>query len=91
MSGIHFDEGGAPRPDVSIKGEKGLGKWLVDKGIAKNYEQSQQILFGVAVLAIILTGVVLMAQRTPSAPPVDESMYDEEMMMEEGAMMDGEY
>jgi flagellar basal body-associated protein FliL len=87
-SGIQFDEGGVPRrPNVSSSRKKGLGKWLVDKGIAKDYEQSDKILLGVVIVAFLLTGFVIMSRGSSNDVPADsyipaeeEEMYDESEM-----------
>jgi hypothetical protein len=83
-SGIQFDEGGVPRrPKVSSSREKGMGKWLVDKGVAKDYEQSQMILLGVAVVAFMLTGFVIWRSNTSQSVPDNGVSAEGEMMYEE--------
>lgn len=90
MSGLQFNEGNMPRRVAASSAKKGLTQMLVDKGIVGSYEQAEKVLIGVAVVAFILTGVVMMSGKKKVNNDIPAEYYEEEMM-EEGVMMDGEY
>jgi cell division protein FtsL len=87
MSGIQFDEGNMPARRVGMEEKKGLTQKLVDKGIAKDYAQAEKMLIGVAIVAFLLTGFVIMSRGSSNNVPADsyipaeeEEMYDESEM-----------
>ena len=85
MSGFQFDEGNMPTRRVGMEEKKGLTQKLVDKGIAKDYAQAEKMLIGVAIVALLLTGFIIMSRGSSNDTPADsympaeEGIYDEDM------------
>ncbi len=71
MSGIQFDEGNMPARRVGVEEKKGFTQKLVDKGIAKDYAQAEKMLIGVAIIAFLLTGFVVVSRGSSNDIPVD--------------------
>ena len=73
-----------PARRVGTEEKKGLTQKLVDKGIAKDYAQAEKMLIGVAIVAFLLTGFVMMSRGSSNDIPADsyvpaeeEGIYDE--------------
>ena len=81
MSDIKFDDARGLNRSVTAKKQGGLEKMLIDKGIAKDKKQAETILIGIAIVAFVLTGIVLLTQGNGSTSSSSETnQYTEEFI-----------
>ncbi len=67
MEGIQFDEPTYGMSTRRPQQNKGLTAWLLKKGIAKDRQQAQYILIGVAVVAVVV-GFLFISQSGGEIP-----------------------
>ncbi len=71
MEGIQFDEPTYGMQTGRPQQNKGLTAWLLKKGIAKDRQQAQYILIGVAVAAVVVMLFFMMKDDKKVLPGVN--------------------
>jgi len=83
MSNIEFEEPRNIRRDYGIQNNPKMVQWLLDKNIAKDTQQATYVLIGIAILAIILTIIIITSGGATDDSDYDPTIQPEDILFEQ--------